>query len=271
MGGRGNCGGMSYFANDWYVNIILMVLIILGGLGFLVLADSYQKGFKFRTFSLQTKLVLSVSGLLILGGAVLFMIFESGASQSGMSAGERILTAIFTSVTSRNAGFVTLSPASLSSGGMLLLIFLMFIGGSPGSTSGGVKTTTVTVIIIHAFCGMRHERHANIFGRRIESDSINKAVAIICCNLGLIFVGSFLICALQPELELTRVLFEVVSGIGTAGISTGLITELCPIALYFMMCLMFLGRLGSVSFALALLEKRAAHKIQYPVEKITIG
>ena len=271
MGGRGNSGGMSYFVNDWYVNIILMALIIVGGLGFLVLADIYHKGFKFRTFSLQTKLVLSVSGLLILGGAVLFMIFESGASQNGMMAGERILTAIFTSVTSRNAGFVTLSPSSLSSGGMLLLIFLMFIGGSPGSTSGGVKTTTVTVIVIHAFCGMRHERHANIFGRRIESDSINKAVAIICCNLGLIFVGSFFICALQPELELTRVLFEVVSGIGTAGISTGLITELCPVALYFMMCLMFLGRLGSVSFALALLEKRAAHKIQYPVEKITIG
>ena len=271
MGGRGESGGISYFVNDWYVNIILMALIIIGGLGFLVLADIYQKGFKFRAFSLQTKLVLSVSGILILGGAVLFIIFENDASQSGMKAGERILTAVFTSVTSRNAGFVTLSPSSLSSGGMLLLIFLMFIGGSPGSTSGGVKTTTVTVILIHAFCGMRHERNANIFGRRIESGAINKAVAIICCNLGLIFIGSFFICALQTELELTRVLFEVVSGIGTAGISTGLISELCPVSLYFMMCLMFLGRLGSVSFALALLEKRAAQKIQYPVEKITIG
>ena len=271
MGGTGRFGSISSFYNDWYVNIILMALIILGGLGFLVLADIHQKGFRFRTFSLQTKLVLSVSGILIIGGAALFMIFESGASQSEMSAGERILTALFASVTSRNAGFVTVSASSLSSGGMLLIIFLMFIGGSPGSTSGGVKTTTVTVILIHAFCGMRHERNANIFGRRIESDAINKAVAIVCCNLGLIFIGSFFICALQPELELTRVVFEVVSGIGTAGISTGIVAELCPVALYFMMCLMFLGRLGSVSFALALLEKRAAHKVQYPVEKITIG
>ncbi len=271
MGKAGNCGSMSLFASDWYVNIILMALIILGGLGFLVLADIRQKGLRVRSFSLQTKLVLSVSGILILGGAVLFMVFESNASQSGMSAGERILTALFASVTTRNAGFVTIPASSFSSGGRLLMMLLMFIGGSPGSTSGGVKTTTITVILIHAFCGMRHERNANIFGRRIESNAINKAVAIVCCNLGLVFIGSFFICALQPDLELSRVLFEVVSGIGTAGISTGLVGELCTPALYFMMCLMFLGRLGSVSFALALLEKRAAHKVQYPVEKITIG
>ena len=100
---------------------------------------------------------------------------------------------------------------------------------------------------------------------------MKKDVAIVSCNLALIFAGSFLICALQPEIELTRVLFEVVSGIGTAGISTGLVRELCPLALYFMIGLMFLGRLGSVSFAVALLEKRAIPPIRYPVEKITIG
>ncbi len=271
MGAYGSCGSMSRFAGDWFVNIILMALIILGGLGFLVLADIYRKGFSFKKYSLQTKLVLTASALLIVGGAVLFMIFERDGVQAGMSGGEKLLTALFASVTSRNAGFVTSDAASLTGGGRMLLILLMFIGGSPGSTSGGVKTTTFVVILIHAFCGIRHERCANIFGRRIEDDSVNKALAIVSCNMALIFAGCFFICALQPELELSRVVFEVVSGIGTAGISTGLIRELCPLSLYFMMALMFLGRLGSVSFAVALLEKRALPRVQYPVEKITIG
>jgi len=271
MGDMGDCGGMSWFYNDWYVNIILMALIILGGLGFLVLADIYHKGLRFKRFSLQTKLVLAVSGLLILGGTLLFLLFESEGVQKNMSVGEKLLTAVFASVTSRNAGFITTNAANLSSGGRLLIMLLMFIGGSPGSTSGGVKTTTFAVILIHAFCGIRHERSANVFGRRIEEDAVKKAVAIVSCNLTLIFFGCFFICALQPELELSRVLFEVVSGIGTAGISTGLVRELCPLALYFMMVLMFLGRLGSVSFAVALLEKRATPPIRYPVEKVTIG
>ena len=271
MGDAGGCGSMSVFYGDGYVNIILMALIVLGGIGFLVLADIYQKGLRFKKYSLQTKIVLVASAVFIVGGAVLFWIFERGGILADMSFGQQILTSFFASVTSRNAGFVTTNAAELSSGGSLLMMLLMFIGGSPGSTSGGVKTTTIVVIFIHAFCGIRHDRSANIFGRRIESDAVNKAVAIVACNLALIFFGSFLFCALQPELELSRVFFEVISGIGTAGISTGLVRELCPLSLYAMMGLMFLGRLGSVSFAVALLEKRAAPPVQYPVEKITIG
>lgn len=271
MGSAGSCGSMSRFVGDWYVNIILMALIITGGLGFLVLADIYEKRFSFRRFSLQTKIVLSASALFILGGALLFWLFERNGVQAGMTAGEKLLSSLFASVTSRNAGFVSTDAASYSSGGRMLIMLLMFIGGSPGSTSGGVKTTTVVVILIHAFCGIRHERSANIFGRRIDNDAVNKAVAIVACNLALIFVGCFLMCAFQPELELSRVLFELVSGIGTAGISTGLVRELCGVSQYIMIALMFLGRLGSVSFAVALLEKRATPAVQYPVEKITIG
>jgi len=271
MGGAGDCGSMSFFRGDWYVNIILMVLIVLGGIGFLVLADIYQKGLRFKKYSLQTKLVLVTSAIFIVGGAALFWLFERNGVLRGMKGGEQILASVFASVTSRNAGFVTTDAAELSGGGRLLMMLLMFIGGSPGSTSGGVKTTTIVVIFIHAFCGIRHERSANIFGRRIESDAVSKAVAIVACNMALIIFGSFFCCAVQPELEMTRVLFEVVSGIGTAGISSGLIRELSGISLYIMMVLMFLGRLGSVSFAVALLEKRAAPPVQYPVEKITIG
>lgn len=271
MGSAGDCGSLSYFADDIVVNIIIMVLIILGGIGFLVLDDIYEKKLRFKKYSLQSKIVLSASAFLIAGGALLFWIFERNNLQSGMGAGEKLLTALFASVTSRNAGFTTTDLTQLSSGGRLLLMLLMFIGGSPGSTSGGVKTTTVVVILIHAFCGIRHERSANIFGRRIEDDSVNKAVSIVVSNLVLIFTGTFIFCAAQPELMLSDVLFEVVSGIGTAGMSNGLVRELCGFSQYIMMALMFLGRLGSVSFAVALLEKRAAPPIQYPVEKITIG
>ena len=271
FGTAGDCGSMSVFRNDWYVNIILMTLIVVGGIGFLVLADIYQKGLRFNKYSLQTKLVLAASAVFIVAGAGLFWIFEHRGLLEGMGVGEQLLASVFASVTSRNAGFVTTNAANLSGGGRLLIMLLMFIGGSPGSTSGGIKTTTIVVIFIHAFCGIRHERSVNIFGRRIENDAVNKAVAIVSCNLTLIFFGTFLFCGVQPELELSRVLFEVVSGIGTAGISTGLVRELCPISLYVMMGLMFLGRLGSVSFAVALLEKRAAPRVQYPTEKITIG
>ncbi len=270
MGSEG-IGSMSRFAGDWYVNIILMILIILGGIGFLVLNDIYEKRLRLKKYSLQSKIVLSASVLFIIFGAFLFWIFERNGVQAGMSGGEKLLTALFASVTSRNAGFVTTDASALSGGGRLLIMLLMFIGGSPGSTSGGVKTTTIVVILIHAFCGIRHERSANIFGRRIEEDAVKKAVAIVTCNLVLIFGGCFIFCAMQPELELSRVLFETVSAIGTAGISTGLVRELCPLSRYVMMALMFLGRLGSVSFAVALLEKRAAPPVQYPVEKITIG
>ncbi len=271
MGNMGDCGSMSAFAGDWYVNIILMVLIILGGIGFLVLADIYHTGLHFKKLSLQSKIVLTASAVFIAGGAVLFWIFEHDGVQSEMSVGEQILTSLFASVTSRNAGFVTTDASALSSGGRLLLMLLMFIGGSPGSASGGVKTTTVMVILSHALCRIRGERSVNIFGRRIEDDAINKAVAIVSINLVLIFTGCFLVCALQPELSLDRVLFEMVSALGTAGISNGLVQELEGVSCCVIMALMFLGRLGSVSFGIALLEKRATAPVQYPVEKITIG
>ena len=271
IGPSGDCGSLSLFRGDWYVNIILMVLIVLGGVGFLVLADIYDRGLRVKRYSLQTKLVLTASAGLILVGAILFWIFERENLLRGMAPGEQVLSSLFASVTSRNAGFITTDATALSGGGRRLIMLLMFIGGSPGSTSGGVKTTTIAVIFIHAFCSIRHERSVNIFGRRIESDAVNKAVAIVACNIALIILGSFLICAVQPELELSRVVFEVVSGIGTAGISSGLVRELSPLLRCVMMVLMFLGRLGSVSFALALLEKRATPPVRYPVEKITIG
>ncbi|MBE7018022.1 MAG: Trk family potassium uptake protein [Ruminococcaceae bacterium] len=271
MGTMGNCGSLSAFSDDWYVNIILMMLIILGGLGFLVLSDIYQKGFRFRMFSLQSKIVLTSSAVFIVGGAVLFWIFESNGVQAGMSGGEKLLTSLFASVTSRNAGFITTDASALSSGGRLLLMLLMFVGGSPGSASGGVKTTTIVVILSHAFCRIRRERSVSIFGRRIEDDAVNKAVAIVCINLVLIFTGSFIVCALQPEMALDRVLFEMVSALGTAGISTGLVRELTSASQWVVMVLMFLGRLGSVSFGIALLEKRMSPPVRYPIERITIG
>ena len=267
MGG----GSMNRYRGDVYVNIVLMVLIIMGGIGFLVLDDIFKKKTRFRRYSLQSKIVLSSSAVLVFGGAILFCLFERDGVNAGLGAGEQMLTSLFASVTSRNAGFVTTDMSALSGGGRLLLMLLMFIGGSPGSTAGGVKTTTVVVILLHAFSGIRHESSANAFGRRIEEDAVKKAVSILVSNLVLIFSGAFLLCALQPELGLENILFEVISAIGTAGMSTGLIQQAGVFSLYIIMILMFLGRLGSVSFAVALLEKRAAPPITYPVEKITIG
>lgn len=264
-------GSLQQFSDDLYVNIILMLLIIMGGIGFLVLDDICKNKLNFRRYSLQSKVVLSSSAILTAGGAVLFWIFERNASLEGMSAAEQILTSLFMSVTSRNAGFTTTDPGLFSSGGKMLLMLLMFIGGSPGSTAGGVKTTTVVVIILHTLRGIRHHSSVNAFGRRIDEDAVKKAVAIVTFNLMLIFAGVFLICGLHPELELDLVLFDVISAIGTAGISSGVVQEFSRISLLIIMALMFLGRFGSISLAVALLEKKAAPPISYPVEKITIG
>ena len=146
----------------------------------------------------------------------------------------------------------------------------MFIGGSPGSTAGGVKTTTVFVVLLHALAGVRRERSANAFGRSIGDDSLKKATSVLYTNLLLALSGALAICAIQT-MPLTDVLFETFSAIGTAGMTTGITRDLLPLSRAIIVFLMYCGRVGSISFAVALLEKRALPPVTLPQEQITIG
>ncbi|MFV0313601.1 MAG: TrkH family potassium uptake protein [Anaerotignum sp.] len=270
MGKQSPYSSLLTYYNDVWVNFIIMALIVIGGIGFLVWDDVCTRGAKWKRYRLHTKIVLASSGILIVGGAFLFFLLEASATGSQMGIGNRMLTALFQSVTCRTAGFNTVDTAGLSEGSKVLSMILMFIGGSPGSTAGGVKTTAFAVMILHAVTGARCTGDATIFDRTIEADALQKAVSIFTINLGLVVLGTLVICAVQP-LAATDVLFETFSAMGTVGMSTGITRELNTISAYMITVLMFLGRVGSVSLATALLEKKAKPPITLPTEKILIG
>ena len=271
MGGHsGPFSSFTAYASDPLVVLTLCALILVGGAGFLVWDDLARSGLRWRRWRLQTKVVVTVNLILVLGGGGLFLLLERDNLGAGRPFGEQVLAALFDAVTPRTAGFNTTDTASLSSGSLLLTIVLMFIGGSPGSTAGGVKTTTVFVILVHTFSGVRREQSANAFGRSIGDDALKRATSVLFTNLLLALAGALAICAVQT-LPLADVLFETFSAIGTAGMSTGITRSLAPLSQAVAVFLMYCGRVGSISFAVALLEKKAIPPVTLPREEIMIG
>ncbi len=270
----GPCSGpyssFTAYAGDPLVSLTVCALILVGGLGFLVWDDLAHNKLRWRRYRLQTKVVLTVTAALTLGGGALFFLLERENLGAGRPLGEQILSALFDAVTPRTAGFNSTDTAALSPGSLLLTIIFMFIGGSPGSTAGGVKTTTVFVVLLHALSGVRRERSANAFGRSIGDGALKKATSVLYTNLLLALAGALVISAVQP-LPLTDVLFETFSAIGTAGMTTGITRDLLPLSQAVIIFLMYCGRVGSISFAVALLEKRALPPVTLPQEEITIG
>lgn len=259
------------FADDWVVILTLSALIIIGGIGFLVWDDISKKKLKFKRYQLHTKIVLTVTAILLVVPTVLFFVFERGFTNEGLSFGNSFLNSIFDSVTARTAGFNSTDTAALSPASKILTVFLMFIGGSPGSTAGGIKTTTLAVIAISTFNGITRRQSKGIFGRRLEKDAIHKASSVVFTNMSLAIFGIISILALQPEFDIGDVIFECASAIGTVGMTTGITRDLETASRLIIAFLMFCGRVGSVSFALALMEKKAAPPVKNPREKITIG
>lgn len=258
-----------YYAGDWLVNLTLMALIVIGGLGFVVWADVSFKKFKWKAFSLHTKLVLSVTVILIVMGAFLLFLFEQGNTLEGMSTGEQVLASLFGSVTARTAGFNTVDTGALKQESKLLTIILMFIGGSPGSTAGGVKTTTIAVILFYVYSNIRGNG-CNVYHRRIGDEIIKKASMVFCLNLFMGIISTLLILA-TSNLAMDDILFEAYSAISTVGMTTGITRELNTVGRIVIMLLMFCGRIGSMTFALSFIQKPESSHITLPVEKITIG
>lgn len=266
----GPYSSLTGFVDDWLVNMVIMALIVIGGVGFVVWDDMLTHKWKIRRYHLHSKIVLFMTGLLIFGGAILFLLIERNATGAGLSFGDQILAALFDSVTARTAGFNTVDTAALSDAGKLLTIALMFIGGSPGSTAGGVKTTTIMVLMLYSFSYMRKNRGTSVFGRSLEEDALRKASAVFFTNLMLALGVTIAISAIQ-SLPMLDLMFETFSAIGTVGMSTGLTRELNDLSRVLIMFLMYCGRVGSLSFANALAGKRKTAPVRDAVEKITIG
>lgn len=258
------------FSGDYIVILTISALIIIGGLGFLVWDDITVKHFRLKNLNLHSKIVLLVSGVLLLSGTVLFFVFEYNNLLKDMPFGQKILNAFFASVTPRTAGFNSIDMATLSPSSVLLTIFLMFIGGSSGSTAGGVKTTSIFVIVAFAFSTIRGNDEVAVFGKTIKTEFLKKAILIITINMALIIAATLIICGVD-NVPLSNALLETVSAMSTVGLTAGITTTLSAASKVALMFLMFCGRVGSVSFASALLEKRVNPPISYPAESITVG
>lgn len=271
MGRFGDNVSLAPYVGDITVNLTIMVLIVVGGLGFFVWDDLCEKKFRFKKYSLHTKIVLCMTAFLIFVPAVLFFFSESGAAYEGLNARERVLASFFSSVSPRTAGFSTTDVAALSPVGELLTTALMFIGGSPGSTAGGIKTTTIAVMIFSVISGARNRSVTNIFGRRLENNDFRRASSVIVINMTLALLMGGIISAFEPMLELQEVLFETFSAIGTVGLTRGITHMLSPISRVLVALLMYCGRVGSLSFAIIFTGSRARPSVVFPVERVNIG
>lgn len=272
MGGySGQYSSFVSFYGDILINAVLMALIIIGGIGFFVWDDVKKKKFRFKKYTLHTKMTLFMTAILLIGGTIIYWIFERDNLLAGMNMKDQFLTSAFSSVTARTAGFNTIDTGALTNASKLFTMVLMFIGGSPGSTAGGVKTVTIMVLLAYVWSNLRASKGVNIFHRRMDDDAIRKASNVVVISSFMAVAAAVLICYMQPYLPVEDVLFEIFSAIGTVGMSAGLTRELSTASRIVIILLMYCGRIGSMSFALSFTERKKVAPVQLPVEKIMIG
>ena len=270
MGRYEKYSSFTVYYDDPIVCATLCALILIGGIGFIVWSDIADHKWHVRKYALQTKMVLSISAVLIFGGALLFYLLEGNRLYADMSTRGKICSAFFNAITPRTAGFNTTDTGALSEGGKLLTIILMFIGGGSGSTAGGVKMATIFVLLLHLRSTLLRTTGTNIFGRRIEDSTITKASALLCTYLFFSLAATLFICGMQ-DFPIGDTLFEVISAICTVGMSTGITGQLNMVSQFIIIFLMYIGRLGSLSFALSFTDHKKLTHIMQPVERINIG
>lgn len=255
----------SYSARP-FLNITVMALIIIGGIGFLTWEDIKKNRFHFRKYRMQSKVILTASAILIIIPALYFFFFE----YSALPVKERVLTSLFQSVTTRTAGFNTTDLTAFSETGQMLTILLMLTGGSPGSTAGGMKTTTIAVLAVSAFSVFSRKENAQVFKRRITDNTVKNAATIFLMYI-VLFVGGGMIISRVENIPLLTCLFETASAIGTVGLTLGITTQIGIISRFILILLMFFGRVGGLTLVFAATKALVSNENKYPQEKITVG
>ncbi|MBO4419568.1 MAG: Trk family potassium uptake protein [Oscillospiraceae bacterium] len=266
MGVRERYSSLTSYGGDIWVNTVIMLLIIVGGIGFLVWEDLRESRFRFRRCKLQTKLVLVTSAVLILLPAALNYLLEF----RDMAPGERVLASLFQSVTTRTAGFNTADLTKMSEPAILRMIVLMLVGGSPGSTAGGMKTTTLAVLCLAGLTVFRRRDDVECFRRRIGQDVIRNAGTILFLYLALFTVGAAALSRTEG-LPLLTCMFETSSAVGTVGLSLGITPALHQSSRIILMILMFLGRVGALTLVFALLPGGKNSPGKKPLDTVTVG
>ena len=271
MGVNEQYSSLTSYYDNFYINIVVMLLIVIGGIGYLTWEDVRTNGIHLKKYRMQSKVILTVSAFLIILPSVLFFFFEfSSPVWDDMTLGQKITASFFHSVSPRTAGFNTVDLNKFSESGQAMIIILMLIGGSPGSTAGGMKTTTVAVLFAASVAVFRRREDAQLYSRRIAGERVRHACSILLMYIVLFFTGGLIISRVE-SLPLSVAMFETASAIGTVGLTLGITPELSLISKTILVMLMFMGRVGGLTLMFAALSGSRANISQLPQEKITVG
>lgn len=266
MGTDGESFSLMRYSDSILLNVTVMTLITAGGAGFLTWEDIRSKKLNFRKYRMQTKVILIMSAVLVMVTALYLLVFE----YTGGNLKERVLKSAFQSVTTRTAGFCTADFARMSQVSLLFMIVLMSIGGSPGSTAGGMKTTTAAVLIFSAVSVFRRKSYTEMFGRRIPAGTERNAATVLMVYLVMIVGGGAAIGFIE-DVPVLYALFETASAAGTVGLTLGMTAGVTNASKLILMVLMFLGRVGSMTFIFAVVPGQRVGGSSFPQEKITVG
>ena len=262
----GEFTSLTHSSAQTVINITIMLLIIIGGIGFLVWEDICKHKWRIREYRTQSKLVLIVTAALIVLPAVYFFFFECG----DLPVTERILASLFQSVTPRTAGFNTINLTAISDTGLYLMIILMLIGGSPGSTAGGMKTTTIAVLFSSAFSVFRKKDNAELMKRRIDDETVKTASAVFLMYITLFLAGGMAISTIE-NLPITSCLYEAASAVGTVGLTLGITPTLGSASKMILIISMFFGRVGGLTLIYAAFGANKKQVAKLPVDTIAVG
>lgn len=269
-----------YAANP-VINAVTCMLIILGGLGYIVWWDvlrvlrekKTKKGSAWRRLTLHSKIAITATIVLIASGAVLFFLFEysNPATMGNMSVWNKIQASVFQSVTTRTAGFFTVPQENLTNASSILSLLLMFIGGSPVGTAGGIKTVTFVVLFASALAAIKQRNDAVIFHRTLSKQAVTKATGVACMSFSIMFLSTILLAAVT-DASAMDIAYETVSATATVGLSRNLTGSLNMAGKWIIIATMYLGRIGPISLAFAFnLKKQSLNTIKYPAEDISVG
>lgn len=262
----GKFSSLTSFSGNIYLGIVIAMLIIVGGIGFITWQDIGEKKTSFKEYRMQTKVILVTTAILVFVPTVIFYFTEF----SGLPAGERFITSFFQAVTPRTAGFNTADLTKMTDVGQGMIMVLMLIGGSPGSTAGGMKTTTVAILYANTIAVFGNKSSANIFGRRIEDDVVKSASTILFMYVTFAMSAAAVI-SLIEGIPMETSLFETFSAIATVGLTLGVTPSLSVFSHLILVLLMFFGRVGGLTIIFAAFSNKDKSILKYPTESIIAG
>ena len=271
MGTKNAFSSLTAFTGDAIVNITLVLIILIGGIGFATWSDVREHGFRINRYSQQSKIILVTTLVLVLGGFCFMFFYEFARPQwAELSLRQRTLAALFQTVTPRTAGFNTVDLNAMSGPGKLMVLCLMLIGGAPGSTAGGFKMTTIAVLLLCVRAAYRGRESAEAFGRRIPDKSIRNAAAVFMLYI-LLFVGVGIAICCIDGVELMPALFEAASAVATVGLSLGITSQLSTVSHLLLILLMFFGRVGGLTLIYAVSTGDGPTGAKLPMGRVTVG